>query len=1329
MRHFIAPRWQRLARFAAALQLCALLSLTSPDVSAQFPAVWVGGSGAWLAKKPGDWTIIDFNNPWQFFPDNNGTSYFFATIPSGHVYLNVDIIPGDNGVPISFLGVEVSTLALGNDAELTLQNQATLAIQGISQIGGLLHNDGLVRLTGTSALSLPFVMPITGSGEIVMASEDSFISGVVGVLTHSSSHTISGFGQITVATMFNQGRVLADTPGKALKFTGGHLDNSGLLRAGARVAGSGELGGELRLKPLISMKNSGEVVAENGFVKIEDSTLANSGLIEARTLGTVSLQDLDIDNAGGLLRVRSGGAMALNGSNKIKSGLLEAEPGSMIWVASGVTELRSPIGLTGLLKAEGGSLLFRDADISMPQGRIELAAGVNATTGGISNTFRGGTWQGSGRLSITTGSFWDGVTSAITLDGPQIDLFNNTHRIAGNIVNNGRLALRNTTGFNQELRLILEANTDLTGNGELLFAESNGGPKTISAASAAFRLRNAPQHRILGSSGNSGAITADLLNEGLLDSAGATFQLWSANITNTGILRSSGGQLQLTRGAGTAIANAGGRIESAPGGSVLFATNAISIAGGTLAGGGEFRNGGHLWLDGASSGALTFEAGTTLNSQNAFLHLAGSFVNDGTLELRDGTNWTSGAGVWWIHGPVTFNGSGKLLFAQGNENVIDKAGSDALLTIGNDQTLSMSANASGTVKVDLNNQGRVEARGVNSSLLAPVSSIRNTGVIGAFDGASFNIGLGNANTLIDNQGGRIEVGAGSVLSLGAGTGTTTILGGTLGGAGRIDGNNSALDSVNIEAGVTVRANAGSNLYLRGTIVNDGTLELYDGTYWTSGAGVWWVQGPVTFNGSGKLLIAQRNENLIDKVGSDALLTIGSGQTLTMAPDTSATVKVDLNNQGRVEARGLNSSLFAPVSSLRNTGVIGAFDGASFNIGLGNADTLIDNRGGRIEVGAGSVLSLGGSHPSVTGTTSILGGTIAGAGLVEGYRYAALDGVTIEAGATVRANAGTNLYLRGTLVNDGTLELRDNTWWTSGAGVLWVQGPVTVNGSGRLLIAERDENVIDKAGSDALLTIGSGQTLTTAVGSSGRVRANLANENRIEARGAGSSLALQVTAISNHGTLAAAEGADLRIGPGNANTVIDNRQGRIDAGAASRVFLADAGHPSNFGITTVQGGILTGSGTFFMQLARLSDGVRIAPGQSPGLLSFNGELQLDPLGALEIEIGGTTAGISYDRVNVSGRTVLDGTLDLSLWAGFMPGANDVFIILSAQSLVGSFDNVVGGRVDFAGGSFELLTSGGELRLRNFVAAVVPEPDAGWLMLAGLLAVGFATRRRA
>lgn len=1519
MTHRLSPRQRR---HAVALLLCGLLAFAAPTALAQYPAVWVGGSGAWLARKPGDWLITNFSSPWQLFPDNNGSNYFFATIPAGHVALNVDVIPGDNGVPINFLGVEVSTLVLGNGAELTLQNQATLAIQGISQVGGLLQNDGLIRLTGTSALSLPFVMPVTGSGEIVIASEDSFISGVAGVLTHSSGHTISGFGQITVATMFNQGRVMADTPGKALKFSGGYLDNSGLLRAGNRVAG--DPGGELRIKAVIGMKSSGDVIAENGFLKIEGRTLDNSGRVESQLLGTVVLQDLDISNSGGVLRVLTGGAFAFNGSNIVRGGTLEAEPGSLLWVASGRTELRNAITLKGLLSADGGTLNFHDADITLPQGRIALAAGTMATTSGTSNAFHGGSWQGGGRFNVTSASFWDGVANPITLDGPSIDLHNNTHRVAGSLVNNGRIALLADTGFNQELRLLLQADTALSGTGELVFAASNGGPTVIRAADPGFKLTNGPQHRIAGRNGVNATVYADLVNQGLLDSAGAALQLWSARVDNTGTLRASGGQLQLTSGGGSFVANAGGRIESLAGGSVLFGGPALTVAGGTLAGSGDFRNGGSLLLDGASLGALTVEAGTTLTSYNAPLTLAGRIVNDGTLAILDGTPWLSGAVRLQVQGVVDVDGNGRLLVAGGNENLIAKASSDALLRIGQAQSLTTLANTSATLQVDLVNRGRVESRGAGTSLFAPVASIRNTGVVGAFDGATFNIGLGDTDTLIDNRGGRIETNAGSVLSLSGGhpsnVGTTTILGGTIAGAGRIDAYRFAvLDSLAIDAGATVRTGSGSNLGLLGSLVNDGVIEVNDGTPWLSGNARLWIGGEAVLNGGGQLKFFG-TEGLVDAGGPGAKLTLGSGQTLTTAVGAQGTVKVDLVNQGRVESRGAASSLLALVSSIRNTGVLAAADGASFNIGLGQADTLIDNAGGRIDAGAGSVITLSGGHPSNTGTTTILGGTLAGAGHIDAARFAMLDGsgieaLTISSGATARTYSGSNLGLAGSIVNDGSIEVFDNTYWTSGAARLWisgevqlsgsgrvrfiateglidksgsgsllgigaqqtvttdagasglitvdlanqgrveargansflqaqvasirntgvlaavdgglfnigignadtlianaggrieagagsvvslsgghpsvtgvltisggtlagagrieanrfavldgltidagatvrsnsgsrlslngtianngtvevydgtnwlsgnalllVNGQVNVQGSGRLLMAAGNENLIAKGTSDALLAIGSGQTLTTAIGSAGVVQVDLLNHGRIEARGAGSTLDLKLRAITNRSILAAASGADLRIGPGNADTLIDNHGGRIEAGSASRVFLADAGHPLNSGITTVQGGVLGGTGTFFMQRAVLAAGVRIAPGQSPGRLDFNGTLAMDPAGALQIEIGGTVAGSGHDRVHVTGPALLAGALELSLWGGFAPTAADVFTILSASAVSGAFANVVNGHVSFAGGNFDVLVGAADVKLLHFTAAAVPESATLLLFVAGLL----------
>lgn len=64
----------------------------------------------------------------------------------------------------------------------------------------------------------------------------------------------------------------------------------------------------------------------------------------------------------------------------------------------------------------------------------------------------------------------------------------------------------------------------------------------------------------------------------------------------------------------------------------------------------------------------------------------------------------------------------------------------------------------------------------------------------------------------------------------------------------------------------------------------------------------------------------------------------------------------------------------------------------------------------------------------------------------------------------------------------------------------------------------------------------------------------------------------------------------------------------------------------------------------------------------------------------IEIGGTEAGESYDRVAIDGNAIIDGTLQLSLIDGFVPAAEDIFSVVTSNLLFGSYQNVTnGGRV--------------------------------------------------
>jgi hypothetical protein len=84
---------------------------------------------------------------------------------------------------------------------------------------------------------------------------------------------------------------------------------------------------------------------------------------------------------------------------------------------------------------------------------------------------------------------------------------------------------------------------------------------------------------------------------------------------------------------------------------------------------------------------------------------------------------------------------------------------------------------------------------------------------------------------------------------------------------------------------------------------------------------------------------------------------------------------------------------------------------------------------------------------------------------------------------------------------------------------------------------------------------------------------------------------------------------------------------------------------------------------------------LSPGNSPGILNVRRFTQ-GRRGILLIEIGGTTPGRSYDQLNVSETATLDGSLEISLWNGFMPGIGDSFQILTYDAVIGGFEDYRG-----------------------------------------------------
>ncbi len=173
----------------------------------------------------------------------------------------------------------------------------------------------------------------------------------------------------------------------------------------------------------------------------------------------------------------------------------------------------------------------------------------------------------------------------------------------------------------------------------------------------------------------------------------------------------------------------------------------------------------------------------------------------------------------------------------------------------------------------------------------------------------------------------------------------------------------------------------------------------------------------------------------------------------------------------------------------------------------------------------------------------------------------------------------------------------------------------------------------------------------------------------------------------------------------------------------------------------QGGRLMGSGreSPFGNL-NVTTGAFIDAGDNlgqAGLLTISTALALAGGGVLHADIGGTTAGLTYDQIMTANYPSLDGgILEFSLINGFTPAPEDtftIFITSDGSFLSGSFYNVAnGGRLTTTDnlGSFLVQygtgANSGSVVLSGFTPA--PEPGALALLVAALPVAALFNRHR-
>jgi len=372
----------------------------------------------------------------------------------------------------------------------------------------------------------------------------------------------------------------------------------------------------------------------------------------------------------------------------------------------------------------------------------------------------------------------------------------------------------------------------------------------------------------------------------------------------------------------------------------------------------------------------------------------------------------------------------------------------------------------------------------------------------------------------------------------------------------------------------------------------------------------------------------------------------------------------------------------------------------------------------------------------------LGGGLGAAALdLAGGRLTAGDGVTIKPGAALSGSgiisgdirnqgnlSGTGLSVVGALDNAGVVD-----------GSVVVSGEL--NNSGRFLASGQvDGTLVNQETGEIQVGNGSSLRLNGTGGSNsgwirndgGSLRFDQELVNQVGGNMVVGDAVMQFAGgLLNRGSLGVISGT------GDIQGRIDNRGGVVVSGNATGVFQngfvnngtvrVDAGSRVVFQGAVTGSGEYTGAGTLFFEDI-------LAPGNSPALLGVEGDMWLGAGSTSVMEIGGRLAGAGYDAFDIGGELNLGGKLAISLFdpgsGVFVPRVGDVFDLFIAETVAGSFDNLLfpildpGLHWDFA----VLTDAVGTRDIVRLSVSSVPLPASVWLLVSGLLWLFGMARRR-
>ncbi|MFC1534891.1 beta strand repeat-containing protein, partial [Thermodesulfobacteriota bacterium] len=758
-----------------------------------------------------------------------------------------------------------------------------------------------------------------------------------------------------------------------------------------------------------------------------------------------------------------------------------------------------------------------------------------------------------------------------------------------------------------------------------------------------------------------------------------------------------------------ANSDAGGSVASGDGTVNIY--NNIMTVGGTIdaTGGSGIVN----FMGSPNIDAISFDANTlnistgtvTLNATSSveILNLSGGMLQ--------GAGDLTVAGLTTVSGTVTIAGGlGSTLFADGGLNFIldgDTVTLDTQNIIHRGNGTWQVLNTYSTIEVigssSIENQGVLDVQGnalfeVNADFVnaAGASLTRSSGN----NAISFLGSLDNDGVFIADSG-RIEMTGDSSHSgslstnradngriIFQGSGTHNLNGASVTGDWLVRVQDSA--TLNINGAGYDLGTSGGVTQVRGSGVLNVNSDATTGSLIVMDSGVLTGSGDFTVTGDAGGFASLWSGGSLE--GSGHLIFDGSNLNIANTAPITLDRTIDLDSLGQW--------LDTASADILGTGTINIFAGAEFDLQTDFANAAVVPT---IYVQPGGTLHKSGitslqwvTVPSNHGTIVVEAGTLrlagpathAGAQLQaagaspSGFLFVGLH--TFDA-STSLSGVGYNIFGTGTFTVNGTYNVSGVTSANNPSSIVNFNNSATFGG-----LSPGFGGILNLNGATY-----SANTVNMANGGTISVASNLSVANEFflaqgNLTGTG--------VVNNPGTLTFT---------GAGATVVDvaiNNTGVVDVQGGTLNFTGINGFTQTAGTTqlnggnisssypmTFNGGTLTGSGTITGDVDVTA--ATIASGSSPGTLTIDGDLTLTSTSVIDIELGGTNQGVDYDWIDITGTASLDGALNISYFAPYTGNIGDLFQVITASSVTGTFSNVN----EPFGSSFTTLYNAGDVTL--------------------------------